>query len=219
MAILAVRFTSVTLKRPKNAIGKDLPKTVSLFAVDVREIDPPEGENVHWRLLTTHEVTDLAGALVIAGFYRRRWMIEQLFRTMKTQGFDIEALRMEHDAPRCKLATAVLIAAIAIQQIVHARDGLAGAADDAPLRPLTDAFEAADIPLIEAFSAKLEGKTQKQKNPHPKGSLAFAAWVCARLGGWNCYYGKPGPIVMLKGWNIFQAAKQGAALMAGVKDV
>ena len=27
VAILAVRFTSVTLKRPKNAIGKDLPKT------------------------------------------------------------------------------------------------------------------------------------------------------------------------------------------------
>ena len=82
---------------------QDLPKTISLFAVDVRAIDPPEGENVHWRLLTTHEVTDLAGALVIAGFYRRRWMIEQLFRTMKTQGFDIEALRMEQEAPRCKL--------------------------------------------------------------------------------------------------------------------
>ena len=198
---------------------QDLPKTISLFAVDVRAIDPPEGKNVHWRLLTTHEVTDLAGALVIAGFYRRRWMIEQLFRTMKTQGFDIEALRMEQEAPRCKLVTAVLITSIAIQQMVHARDGHAGATDDAPLQPLTDAFEAADIPLIEAFSAKLEGKTQKQKNPHPKGSLAFAAWVCARLGGWNCYYGKPGPITLLKGWNIFQAAKQGAALMAGGKDV
>ena len=87
------------------------------------------------------------------------------------------------------------------------------------LAPWANICTHADIPLIEAFSAKLEGKTQKQKNPHPKGSLAFAAWVCARLGGWNCYYGKPGPITLLKGWNIFQAAKQGAALMAGVKDV
>ncbi|MGA8447201.1 MAG: hypothetical protein WB766_18710, partial [Roseiarcus sp.] len=39
----------------------------------------------------------------------------------------------------------------------------------------------------------------KQKNPHPPGSLAFAAWVFARLGGWTGYYGKPGPIVMLRG--------------------
>ncbi len=88
------------------------------------------------------------------------------------------------------------------------------------LRPLTDAFEPEDRPLLEAFNAKLEGKTQTQKNPHPKGSLAFAAWVCARLGGWNCRYGKPGPITMLDGWREFQAAKQGVTLLqAAITDV
>jgi hypothetical protein len=61
-------------------------------------------------------------------------------------------------------------------------------------------FEPDDIPLLEAWCAKLEGKTERQKNPHPKGSLAYAAWVCARLGGWTGYYGKPGPVVMLNGW-------------------
>ncbi|MEG3147984.1 hypothetical protein U1839_25320, partial [Sphingomonas sp. RT2P30] len=53
-----------------------------------------------------------------------------------------------------------------------------------------------------------EGKTERQKNPHPKGSLAYAAWVCARLGGWTGYYGKPGPAVMLNGWLEIQAAKR-----------
>ncbi|MEG3144607.1 hypothetical protein U1839_08060, partial [Sphingomonas sp. RT2P30] len=53
-----------------------------------------------------------------------------------------------------------------------------------------------------------EGKTERQKNPHPKGSLAYAAWVCARLGGWTGYYGKPGPVVMLNGWLEIQAAKR-----------
>ena len=48
--------------------------------------------------------------------------------------------------------------------------------------------------------AQLEGRTQRQKNPHPRGSLAYAAWVCARLGGWTGYYGKPGPLVTLEGW-------------------
>ena len=41
-------------------------------------------------------------------------------------------------------------------------------------------------------------KTEKQKNTYPKGTLAFVAWVFARLGGWTGYYGKPGPIVMLR---------------------
>jgi hypothetical protein len=55
----------------------------------------------------------------------------------------------------------------------------------------------------------LEGKTAKHNNPHPKGSLAFASRVCARLGGWTGYYGKPGPIVMLRGLTEFHAIKHG----------
>ena len=65
---------------------------------------------------------------------------------------------------------------------------------------------------IEAVSRSLEGRTERQKNPHPPGSLAFATWVCARLGGWTGYYGKPGPIVILSGWTEFQSLKQGAHL-------
>ena len=55
----------------------------------------------------------------------------------------------------------------------------------------------------------LEGKTARQKNPHAKGSLAYAAWVCARLGGWTGYYGKPGPIVILQGLLRFKTIRHG----------
>jgi hypothetical protein len=75
-------------------------------------------------------------------------------------------------------------------QLVQGRDGQGK-------RPLEDVFDLEDQPALEAVSASLEGTTAKQKNPHPKGSLAFAAWVCARLGGWTGYYGKSGPVVML----------------------
>jgi hypothetical protein len=51
-----------------------------------------------------------------------------------------------------------------------------------------------------------------QKNPHPKGSLAFAAWVIARLGGWTGYYGKPGPKVMRRGLEDFCKIKFGTTL-------
>jgi hypothetical protein len=76
-----------------------------------------------------------------------------------------------------------------------------------------------DVPLLEAFCNKLEGKTERQKNPHPKGSLAYAAWVCARLGGWTGYYGKPGPVVMLQGWLQFQAAKRGIDAISDYRNV
>jgi hypothetical protein len=208
-ARMEVRFMTVALARPRNGRRAGLPPSVTLSLVDVREIDPPPGEAaIHWRLLTTHAVTSTAEAWAVAELYRRRWAIEQMFRTLKTEGFDIEGIRIEEPVPRNRLVTAALIAAVCIQQLVHARDGGPG-----PLRPVSDVLDPEDIPLLEACCAQLEGKTQRQKNPHPRGSLAYAAWVCARLGGWTGYYGKPGPIVMLQGWLEFQARKRGADLL------
>jgi hypothetical protein len=69
-----------------------------------------------------------------------------------------------------------------------------------------------DQPILEAVSTQLEGKTARQKNPHPKGSLAFAGWVIGRLGGWTGYYGKPGPRVMRQGLDDFQRIKYGTTL-------
>jgi Transposase DDE domain len=153
---------------------------------------PPQAARIHWRLLTTHKIGNLAEAVRITGFYRQRWTIEQLFRVLKTKGFDIEAVRIEDTGPFETLAAAILIAAIQIQQMLRDRDGQAG-------RPACDVIEANEQPVIDAISKSLEGKTARQKNPHPSGSLAHTAWVCARLGGWTGYYGKPGPIVLLQG--------------------
>lgn len=208
-ARLEIRFATMTLARPNRRFAAILPDSVEVQMVDVREVSPPEGvQPVHWRLLSTQPVDDIGQAWAVVEQYRKRWAIEQLFRTLKTQGFDIEGVRIEEPEPRDKLITAALIAAIAVQQLVHARDGGPG-----PLRPCIDAFEPEDIPIIEAYCARLEGKTERQKNPHPKGSLAYAAWVCARLGGWTGYYGKPGPIVMLQGWLELQAAKRAVSTL------
>lgn len=121
---------------------------------------------------------------------------------MKTKGFDIEALRQQPNGPLEKLVTAILIAAVTVMQLVAERDGRTGC-------PLADALDADDRPALAAICTSLEGNTAKQKNPHPPGTLAWAAWIFARLGGWTGYYGKPGPIVMLRGMTQFQTIKHG----------
>ncbi len=209
-ARLAVRFCPVALKRPvSRLVACGLPKETQAFLVEAREVDPPAGATpAHWRLLTTHRIESFEAARWLTGLYRRRWVIEQLFRTIKTKGFDIERVSMAK-TPFEKFAAVALVAGVSCLQLVQDRDGLAR-------RPLDDVFESADRPALEAVSAKLEGKTEKQKNPHPKGSLAFAAWVCARLGGWTGYYGKPGPVVMLRGLYQFRAIQQGWSLARNV---
>ena len=206
-AELSVKFGKVEILRPnRHGAASGLPKTIEVTLVIGRQINPVEGEEpALWLLLTTHRVNDVADARRIIGFYRLRWTIEQLFRTMKTKGFAVQALRQEQDGPLEKLVAAILIAAVKVMQLVDERDGKAK-------RPLGDVVDTDDQPALERVSQSLEGKTAKQKNPHPPASLAYAAWVFARLGGWTGYYGKPGPIVMLRGLTQFHAIKHGWSL-------
>jgi hypothetical protein len=207
---LAVRFSRVVLRKPNHGAA-GLPETIALTMVDVRETSmPKDGKPVHWRLLTTHAVTNLGEARRIVDLYRMRWVVEEYFHTEKTGGFDVEAADISDPKAMIRFVAAVAVAAVTVMQLVKARDGTTD-------QSLLEAFEPADQPILEAISAKLEGKTARQKNPHPKASLAFAAWVVARLGGWDGYYGKPGPKTMRLGLEDFKRIKYGTTLR--LKDV
>ena len=174
IAELVIRFSAVELRKPLHGAPRDLPDTIGLRLVDVREASTPEdGKPIHWRLLTTHAVTSLGDARRVIDLYRMRWTIEEFFRLLKTAGFDIEQADIGDPQAMIKLVTATAVAAVTVMQLVKARDGTTD-------QQLMDAFERDDRPVLEAISAKLEGATALQKNPHPKGSLAFGAWVIAR---------------------------------------
>lgn len=212
-AEVALRFGEVRLKRPASA-ARDLPGSVLLFAVDVAEIVPPPGEKpLHWLILTSHAVESPADAFRILGCYRRRWTIEQIFRTLKTQGFDIEQSQIVEAKTMIKLVTAALIAAVKVQQLVQARDGATG-------QRLADAATDADPAFLAALNARLEGKTDKQKNPHPQDSLAYLAWIAGRLGGWSGYtskgYKPPGPKTIHDGLSQLDARMHGWSLAKNV---
>lgn len=192
-ARLALHFGRVTIRRPQGA-ARALPESVDLTLIEVVEAAPPAGvEPLHWRLLTTHEVGDAAAAWRIVGWYKRRWTIEQLFRLMKSEGLQIEDSRLE-TADRLLKLTAIAAKAAAITlQLVQARDGQTA-------EPAGLAFTPAQIKVIAALGSQYEGRTKLQSNPHPAQSLAWAAWIIARLGGWDGYRRtKPGPITMRRG--------------------
>jgi Transposase DDE domain len=206
---LAVRFTTVTLRQPRLGADKRDPASVTVNIVEAQEIDPPSAEDaVIWRLLTTHHVSSLADALRMVELYRRRWTIEQVFRTLKSQALDVEdSLIADGDALE-RLAATALVAATMVMQLVHGRDQ---AGQSIKAARVFDPFE---ITVIKALIGKFEGKTQKQKNPHPSGCLAWAAWCIARLGGWKGYATErpPGPITFTRGLQRFQAMADGFAL-------
>jgi Transposase DDE domain len=206
IAELAIRFAPVELSKPRHGAARELPDKVALVLVDVLEVSiPPDAAPIHWRLLTTYSVASLNEARKIVDLYRMRWVIEEFFRTLKTAGFDIEAADISDPEVMIKLVAAATVAGVTVMQLVKARDGTTD-------QQLADAFDPDDQPILEALSNDLEGATALQKNPHPKGSLAFASWVIGRLGGWTGYYGKAGPKVMRRGLDDFRRIKYGTTL-------
>lgn len=202
IATVALRAGPVTLKRPRHGFAKTDPETVSMTLVEAREINPPANEEpLLWRLLTSIAVGDPDAAHEVVRLYRLRWRIEEVFRALKSDGMRLEETQM-HDAGRLfKLAVVGLAAACRTIQLVDARDG-------SP-RPATDVIDPALLPAAEAIGPTLEGKTERQKNRHPPHSLAWFAWIVARLGGWNCYYKPPGPKTMRAGWRQFETMAAG----------
>lgn len=198
-ARVELRFGEVTIKRPRRCSDPAAARQLTLRLIEVREIDATVDEPIVWRLLTTHDVTSVAKALQLVDWYRQRWHIEQLFRTVKSQGLDIESSQVESAEALSKLAAIAMIAATKIMQLVLARDGNVD-------RPATDVVTSEQLPMLEDLLTTLEGKTAKQKNPHPKHSIAWLAWIIARLGGWTGYASErpPGPITFRRGWGRFE---------------
>jgi hypothetical protein len=149
-ACLSVRFGSVRIRRSGNCSDAAAPAEIELFAVEVRELDAPAGEEpILWRLLTTHRVETLAQALALIGWYRLRWNIEQIFRTLKRQGLGLEQSVLVDGAALEKLAVIALIAATMTMQLVLAR---VAADQDRPASdspPAADSSPAADNPSAE----------------------------------------------------------------------
>jgi hypothetical protein len=88
-----VRAASMTLRPPWRPDRK-LPE-VAVNVVWVREVDPPaDDEPVEWILVTTLPIDTVEQVREIIEYYRVRWMIEIVFRTLKS-GCRIEARRFE----------------------------------------------------------------------------------------------------------------------------
>jgi hypothetical protein len=211
VAILELRFGAVNLARPQTRFLRHLPESLPLTMVDVREVDHQAGtEPLHWRLLTDHPVTNAEQAWPIVEWYKRRWLIEQFHRVLKTQGLKLEDSQIATADRLIKLVAIAAKAAIITIQLLQARDGRSH-------QPVRLAFDANQVATLAALNQNLEAQSKRLRNPHPPDNLAWAAWIIGRLGGWDGYPSSkpPGPITIKHGLEYFYAVAVGRSL----KDV
>lgn len=199
-ALLAVRLVKVEIRRPDNLSAQDYAPSVSLYAVEAQEVNPPAGQAaIHWRLLTTHTVVCIEQALQVIRWYCWRWRIEQLFATLKQAGLNLEATQLESIEAIQRLSVLALSIAVRTLQLVAGRDN--------PELSASVALSNEQQQCLTQLSPSLQGRTQKQQNPYPLASLPWATWLIARLGGWSGYCSQrpPGMPTLIHGLRQFES--------------
>ncbi|CAA9196706.1 IS4 family transposase ISSysp3 [Flavobacterium bizetiae] len=209
-ATIEVRFSEITIGKHQYS-GKHLPDKINLYAIEAKEV----GENIEnpilWRLLTTKKVEDLQTALLCIEWYTYRWTIEEVFRILKKEGFNIEASELSQGKAVRKLCLLMLetIIKLFIMQIAYASE------EESQPR---SCFSEEEIECLELQIKQLEGKTEKLKNPYKSSDLKRYIWAIARLGGWKGYLSerKPGITTFWIGLQKFNSVMQGWILFRDV---
>jgi hypothetical protein len=205
-AQLQVRCCKVVLPKPSNRhklLGA-YPDQVEVYVVEALEKpgSAPEGESpIHWRLLTTHEVGSVEMAMQVLRWYAQRWWIEELFRVTKTKGFRAESSQLSTGMALKKLLSLTLEQGTRVLALKQGRQGEAG------LAPASQCFSPEEVQVLGALEGHVNGATVKQRNPFGKGTMAWAAWIIAVLGGWkpaSMDKRPPGVITLLRGMQRFE---------------
>jgi hypothetical protein len=203
-AKLEVRFKEVELKRTKGA-NKNTPETINLHLIEAKEVGYSGKDKLCWRLLTSLNVNSFQMAMNCIEWYSWRWTIEEVFKILKKEGFDIEASELEYAASIRKLSLMIMEVVIKLFLMRLAYDE-----PELGIEAKT-CFNEEEIQCLEKQIQRLEGKTQKQKNPYTKKDLKRYVWCIARMGGWKGYATerKPGITTLWLGFKQFKILMEG----------
>jgi len=174
--------TTVTLRRPESAPRTKEPAFTANL-IRVWEPNPPEGEPaVEWKLLTTEPASDIEQILTVVDTYRARWLIEELFKALKS-GCAFEKRQLEsYDA----LVRALAVYLPMAWQLLSLR----ALSRTQPDEDATTVLSQTQIDVLRHFS-------RRPLPPQP--SVQDALFAIAALGGHLKRNGPPGWLTLGKG--------------------
>lgn len=205
--LMQVKYDEVTLLKPTKQ-KDEMPNQVSITVVSVEEVNPCDPtQTIRWRLLTTHKVESLPDAIQIVKWYSMRWYIEQLFRVLKRKGFQIERSELESGWAIRKLTVLAMKSALTIMNLKLALQ-------EKNETTAEQTFNTQQLNCLQYLNGQYQGKTVKQQNQYKAYSLAWVAWIFARIGGWKGYESQrpPGFITIKEGLERFDDIYKGFAL-------
>lgn len=188
---MAVSYHKVTFARAQDADVKTREK-MTLNLVVCSELEPQNKDSrLCWFLYTNEPIESGEDALRMVRYYELRWRIEDFHKVWKTDGTNVESLRMQTRANMERIATIKAFVAIRLMQFKEIAE---------------NEEEAKEICCEQMLSPQewtmLWMQTQKGKLPSAPPSLYWAYYALAKLGGWynSKRTGRVGIKALWKGW-------------------
>ena len=211
IAQIEIRYKEVKIPKTDSA-SKGLAPFINLTLIEAKEVNYSGTDKICWRLLTTINIENEQIAKACIEWYSWRWTIEEVFKILKKEGYNIEGSELEYASSIRKMCLLIMEVTIKLflMRLAYAEPEIALSADTC--------FTKQEQEFLEHQIVSLEGKTEKQKNPYKTKDLKRYVWAIARLGGWKGYESKrnPGITTLWTGMKYFKASWQGWEIMRNV---
>jgi hypothetical protein len=186
-----------TLVCPPHAkYGNHGDQPLELYVAQVTEVAPPAGEKaVEWMLLTNEPVLTFEDARRVIGWYKRRWIVEELHKAKKT-GCQIEDMQF---TTLGRLEPAIALLSVVAVTLLNLRD--ASRQPDAKTRLATTVVALDYVDVLSIW---------RYREIRPLTIHEFFM-ALARLGGHQNRKRdhRPGWLVLWRGWTKLQAMLDG----------
>ena len=189
-AKIGLSYEEIIIKKPQRAIGE---QEIRLNMIVCQEVNATDiKEKLCWILYTTEPINNAEDARKIVRYYELRWRIEEFHKVWKTDGTNVEGLRMQK---RENLKRIAVIKAFIAVRLLQLQD-LAQNNDQAKEIACTCVFSDLSWKLLWARVEK------KKKRPSQPPSLYWAYYAIAKLGGWydSKRTGRVGVKALWMGW-------------------
>ena len=188
-AKMTVSFKTVTLAKPQRSEGKE---NLKVNIIICKEMDATAKQPLCWILYTTESIERIEDAMKIIRYYEIRWKIEVFHKIWKTDGANVEGVRMQTREALMRIAIIKAFIAVRLFQLKEL-------VENQEIAKEIKCTSYVDDISWKLLWLKLEGE---KEIPKEVPSLFWLYYSIAKLGRWHDSKrtGRVGMKALWSGW-------------------
>lgn len=191
VARVGISYHQVSMKKTSRVKGVTFDE-IEVNVVICRELDNPDEDNrLCWYLYTNEPIKSAEDARKIVRYYELRWRIEDYHKVWKSQGTQVEQLRLQTRANTERMCTILAFVAVRLLQLKEMAENQKEAKK-----------KSCELMFTPTEWQMLWFKMEEKQLPETPPSLHWGYYALARLGGWydSKRTGRVSTKTMWEGW-------------------